>query len=589
MSSCPECGSDFPAEANFCRSCGSPIGNACGNCGASVPAHADYCPDCGEMVDGSATTDASSDDGILRLRPREFARRLTDSDLKADDLLNRLQQKKQVKIEAGNRAYLLENGKPVAELPSGRHTIDSLGQKLSDLRRGRDYRTVLIEDGETVVTLPIDDIRTASEYPVDIVIELAFRIDDAGRLFSNLMADRDTVTASTFEQLLGDAIKDELQATISTVEHDELYGNRKLKRQLREDIETQCRGLFERNGLELVELRSFEYDDDRDEVRESKKKVQIRTEQENIEDEKLELDKQARERATEDMVHEQNQRVRKETAKQSAEHEIETQDIEHDHEKDDKKRRHRHKSERENVEHSQEKKTRRKEGAVERRDIEHEQDLEEMEDLIDIKAKKDQQKLDREQRNQDLEMRKEEHEVEVERERLQAREDVDLDTLSSIDGVNEAVSELAEIEKAADLSPAQLEALGAQDSDELAKARQEAHNAEKERERLEDQKQFREDIKQQAADSMDRMQDVSESAMDNVSKTGQAAAEDTSDNVIVSDAGGSSDDGDTTIVQGSGGGGGDGIDEPDKVIICPECREEMPYGNEFCTNCGTEF
>jgi hypothetical protein len=159
-----------------------------------------------------------------------------------------------------------------------------------------------------------------------------------------------------------------------------------------------------------------------------------------------------------------------------------------------------------------------------------------------------------------------------------------------MEDVDEAVAELAEIEKAEDLTPEQLEALGAKDSDELAKARQKAHDAEAERQRVEDQKEFREEIKEMAESSMDRMQETSETAMDSVSETGQAAAEDTSDNVIVSGSeGGSDDSGDTTIVQGGPGASGDGGDTRDKVTVCPECGEEMSHGTDFCTNCGFEF
>jgi flagellar biosynthesis GTPase FlhF/ribosomal protein L40E len=578
MSSCPECETPLPAEANFCRNCGSSVSADCSRCGTSVPTEADYCPDCGSAVGGTETTQATGDDSALRLRPQEFARRIGDPELKAGGVLNWLKQKKQVKIEAGNRAFVLENGQIRATIGPGKHTIDSLGQKLSELRRGQDYTTVLVEDGDTTVTLR-EQIRTVSDYPVTVSTELVVRIDDMEQLFTGLMADRETVTAETFQTLLGDAIRDELQATIGQYEHEDLYGNRELTRQLKADIESECRPTFERSGLQLVELRSFEYDDDRDEIREDRKDVQIRSEREDIKDREAELERRDRERGAEDAVHAESQRVRERTAEQSADHTIESQRVAQKQDLQDKQRRHEHKAERETVEHEEETKTTRKEGEVERRELEHEQDVGEIEDLIDVKSKKDQQKLDRKERRQDLEMRREEREAEVERERLQARDGVDLETLASMEDVDEAVAEIAELEKAADLTPEQLEALGAQDSDELAKARQEAHSAEQAEQRVSDQKAFREEIKEMAEDSMDRMQETSESAMDNVSETGQAAAEDTSDNVIVSDTG-----------NGESGRGGSGAEsEPsgaDTVVICPECEAEVPSDDDFCTSCG---
>jgi hypothetical protein len=507
--------------------------------------------------------------------------------LKAGGLLNWLQQKEEVNVEAGNRALLLEDGQLKTELGPGKHTLDTLQDKLADLRTGNEFVAVLVENGDTRVTIQIDDVRTASEYPVDIQLELVVEVVDPESFFATLMADRDTVTADDFERLLGDALRDELEATLSQYEHDQLYGNRELKREIRDEFDQQCRETFRRNGLRMVELRSFDYDDDRDPVREGRKQASIRAEKADIEDREAELDRRERERDTDDTVHQANERTRAETAKQSASHEIESQQIEHEQEKDDLERRHEHKAEREDVEHEEEKKTVRTERETERRTIEHEQDVEEVEYLMDLKAKKDQQKLDRQEREDDLEIRKDQHEVEVERERLEARDNVDLETLASMDSVDEAVAELAEIEKAGDLTPAQLEALGAQNSDELAKARQKAHQAEAERKRVEDQEAFREEVREMAEDSMDRLQETSESAMDSVSETGQAAAEDTSDNVIVPDAGKSDDGGDTTIVQG--GGNGDSERDAERITSCPECGGETPYGSEFCTNCGADL
>lgn len=587
---CPVCDADLPAVAKFCHDCGTALDNACPHCSADVPEVGDYCPDCGEALESPHGGDRGN---VLQVRPREFARRVTDDELKAPGFVNWLRQKKQVKIEAGTRAYLLENGEPVAELGPGKHTIDSLGQKLVDGRRAQQYTTVLVDDGETTVVLSVERLRTATDYPVDATVELTVRVDDAGQLLRNLMADRGQVTAATFDQLLGDAIRDELQATVAEYDPDDLYGNRELKQRLREAIATQCRDLFGRNGIELVALRSFEYDDDRDELRERQKDVEIRADREELNERETELDRQQREREVDETVHKQNQRVRKETAKQDSDHEIERKKLENEHERDDLKRRHEHTADREAVEHDESIQSARKEAEIERRDLEHEQDLAEMEDLVDLKSKKDQRKLDRDEREQDIEMRQTEHEVEMERERLEARDAVDLETLASMEDVDEAVSELAEIEKAADLTPEQLEALGAKESEALAEARKEAHSAEHERKRREDQEAFREELTDMAADAMDRVTETSESAMDNMSETGQAAAEDTADNVIVPNSGNGADSGDTTIVQGGGGTAGDGTadgdTDPEKVVICPACDGEVPHGDAFCLNCGAEL
>lgn len=592
---CPSCGGQLPEGAKFCKHCGDAVAIQCRNCGSSVPARANFCPNCRADLTESGASQSGS--GPVRLEPREFARRLEGDILDGSGFFAWLTRRKEIEIETGNQALFLENGELVETLGPGRHKLESLPQRITELRRSNSLTVFLVERGDTTVDIAVDDIRTASEYPVTVYVELVFAIDEPERFVRSMLADRDAVSASTFGSILGRSIRDELQATVSGYEPDELYGNRELTRRLQQDIEEQCRSTLERNGLGLVELRSFEYDDDRDELREGRKQVEIRKEHEDIKDERAALDRRDRERTTEDRVHEEGERVRRKTAEQSADQEIETQQIDHEQTKEDMHRRHEHKSEREQVEHEEELKTTRTESKVDREDTEFEQDLKEMERLQDMKKRKQMDSLDVDEREQEMEMRREQHRAEVEKERLEARDDIDLETLASMDETADDVTELAKMARAEGLSPEQLDALGAQESDELAKARQEAKQAEHERKRVEDQKEFREELTEMAEDSMDRMQETSESAMDNMSETGTAAAEDTSDNVIVSGSDGGSDSGDTTIVQGGGGGGSPNEDtstdsasgDTSEGAACPNCGTGISADDEFCLNCGADI
>ena len=648
MISCPHCSETLPADAKFCTGCGESLAVRCRNCGETVPADATFCPNCREQVGGGSSQAQQRDgkEGPLRLKPREFAYRLEREELGQNGLRAWVNRRKEVEIEEGNRALFLKNGRLVETLGPGRHQLETLGQRITNFLdnwgRKNSLTIILVEESGTAVDIVVDDIRTATEYLVTVSIELVFDIDDHELFAQSMLSDRSAVTAETFDSLLRGMVRDELQATISNYERDELYGNRELKQDLGQEIERHCRSTLEQNGLRLVELRSFDYDDDRDDIRQEKKSVENRRAKEDIRDEEASLDRRGRERDTDDVVHSAGERVRRETAKQSADHEIESQQIEHRQEKSDKKRQHGYREEREDIEHEQTKddmqrrhrheaereeieqdydrmdherdrtdhdeqvKTRKKEGTVSRRDLEHEQDTKEIEDLIDLKKKKDMDGLDVDEREQELEMRREEHAAEVERERLDARDDVELDTVASLEDADDDVTELAKMNKAENLSVDQLDSLGAQQSDELAEARKEAKKAEHERKRLDDQKKFREEVKGMSEDSMDRMQETTESAMDNMGETGKAAAEDTSDNVIVSGSDGGGDSGDTTIVQGGSGGSGGGSadrephDDPEKSanrdrggrsdgLSCPECGETLDADDEFCLYCGSDI
>ena len=44
---CASCGTENPADARFCSSCGSPLHQTCPSCGAEQPAAAAFCSSCG--------------------------------------------------------------------------------------------------------------------------------------------------------------------------------------------------------------------------------------------------------------------------------------------------------------------------------------------------------------------------------------------------------------------------------------------------------------------------------------------------------------------------------------------------------------
>jgi class 3 adenylate cyclase len=56
---CPSCGTENPAGARFCMSCGTALERRCPNCGSPAPPEARFCMTCGHALDGATPAPAS--------------------------------------------------------------------------------------------------------------------------------------------------------------------------------------------------------------------------------------------------------------------------------------------------------------------------------------------------------------------------------------------------------------------------------------------------------------------------------------------------------------------------------------------------
>lgn len=634
MPNCPNCNTAVPTEAQYCPECGESIGTSCPECGTRVDRQANFCPDCGSDL-GASERGMSQDAGRSsshdwRLAADEFAKRLGPNARGADSKLEWLKGHENVRIETGNRALLLVDGAIEATLEPGKHTLDTFVERVKRLGDSRQHEVVVVEDTGTSVSVHLENVRTSDESLVDVDLELSVAVDDHERFYESMMGSKEVVTGRTFQDAFAGRIREVVEQLLSGYDREELYGNPEVAAELEAGIEEELAGVLSAKGMALSGLRTFDYRDHREEVREQREAVDIEREKEAVREEKQDVEHRARERQVEDHVHEARQEARaeagEEIAEATADHEVRTteEDLEHDaemqtkenvheeiqkdHEIEDTRREHEHEAERETVEHEEDLETTRTESEVQRRDLEHEQDVKEMQDLMEVKKEKDFHDIDVAQAESEIDMREEEHALEMELEMLEARDDVDATTLASLAETDEGMADIAKMVQAGelDLSPEQLDSLGARENDELAKARQEAEKAAHERQRVEDHEEFREEVREMAEESLDRMQETTDKAMDSMEGAAEAAAEDTSDNVIVPGSGdGSGSSGDTTIVQGGGGTqasggtpGDDGQGGTDQggreggdggTVPCPDCESPVDADAAFCTNCGSEL
>src|SRR5215217_2163800 len=72
--SCAACGSENPAGARFCMSCGAPLERRCPSCDTPAPAQARFCMSCGAALEGAGVQAAA---GTVRTALPEERRQVT--------------------------------------------------------------------------------------------------------------------------------------------------------------------------------------------------------------------------------------------------------------------------------------------------------------------------------------------------------------------------------------------------------------------------------------------------------------------------------------------------------------------------------
>src|SRR4029453_1381547 len=66
---CAACGTENPAGARFCMSCGNALERRCPSCGTPAPAEARFCMTCGAALDAKAGADAPRGTGRALIAP----------------------------------------------------------------------------------------------------------------------------------------------------------------------------------------------------------------------------------------------------------------------------------------------------------------------------------------------------------------------------------------------------------------------------------------------------------------------------------------------------------------------------------------
>lgn len=246
---CSNCQTEVTTSAAFCPECGQRMPRAkivCPACGKELKGSAKFCSGCRAPVMPKPEAVAAVD-SLNRWKrvPDEFARRIEAGDLPS--LL-----RPGLVVEPDTQALIFQAGALTTTLSGG--TFD-LTRPPPGVDVAVPATAILMDAGETRLSLLYSALRTREDVPVDVILELAVRLIDPAAVYKNLMHGRECLVLAALAELLWSASANVVQARLRDAAVNELDGNLSWKAGLEQELRTQIGSVLSRNGLELADLR----------------------------------------------------------------------------------------------------------------------------------------------------------------------------------------------------------------------------------------------------------------------------------------------------------------------------------------------
>ena len=242
--SCVHCGAKISRGQVFCSYCGSPQEGGmviCGSCSTENPADSAWCKKCRAELRTAESPKlrqrtAELEEGKRWARnPGVFAVRFDDDDLKSKEII----------VEPGTRAVLIENGKFAGAMPAGRYDVGSLKSKLASFDFSKKATIILIDEGDIALYIDAEQVRTKDSLLVDARLQITFRIDQPIAFVTKLMGGQNHYSIDQLRSFVTEKVKTVLVRIIRSYDYEELVLftsekldelNREMKKALYDDL-----------------------------------------------------------------------------------------------------------------------------------------------------------------------------------------------------------------------------------------------------------------------------------------------------------------------------------------------------------------
>ena len=252
----PRCGNSVKKAARFCGKCGNGAPGGwwqCPGCGKWVGNESNFCWNCNKPMHPEQRTGMSG--GVWQKSAEVFAEKFDAGDIKL------LLKGSGLVVEAGTAAILTDGGRFKDVLMPGRYNLDGLARKINNWGDPPPRTVVLVENGDVVVPLRIDNLRSADGFPVEFYTEVAFHFTEkrAEAFLENLFKSRERLSAKEIADILGREIVYAVQNVCHTTNMEDLVKDPQRRTRLEDELSSILGKTLERYGLEIVRVPSAEF------------------------------------------------------------------------------------------------------------------------------------------------------------------------------------------------------------------------------------------------------------------------------------------------------------------------------------------
>jgi len=184
-----------------------------------------------------------------------FAERLTLGDLKGFF-------SKQLVVEPGTKALIIEDGISSGVVPTGTYTMQSFIASLNPFRSGKQLEVVIVRDGDVRFPMDIPQIATAEQLLVSVKLDLVLKIADVALFAKNLLGGQTRMTLEEISHWIRPIITQALRESVSRLSIAALTSP-EVRQVLVTAIEDASKLSLARYGIECIDIHATEIKNER--------------------------------------------------------------------------------------------------------------------------------------------------------------------------------------------------------------------------------------------------------------------------------------------------------------------------------------